>query len=177
MEERERSLRENQERYRSFIEQSTEGIWCFELHKPIPTDLEPNEQVERFYRDGYLAECNNAVATMHGYTQAEEILGARLDDLFPSSISENIEYLRTFIRCDYQLTDAEFQEVDSHGNTKHFLSNLTGMVEDGSLVRIWGTQLDITKRRRAEEALKQSELLYHTVIEQATENIFLVDVE
>lgn len=36
---------------------------------------------------------------------------------------------------------------------------------------------DITERKRAEQALKQSEELYRTVIEQATENIFLVDVE
>ena len=36
---------------------------------------------------------------------------------------------------------------------------------------------DITERKRAEEALKQSEQLYRTVIEQAAENIFLVDAE
>jgi PAS domain S-box-containing protein len=36
---------------------------------------------------------------------------------------------------------------------------------------------DITERKQAEQALKQSEELYRTVIEQATENIFLVDVE
>ena len=35
---------------------------------------------------------------------------------------------------------------------------------------------DTTQRKRAEEDLKQSERLYRTVIEQATENIFLVDV-
>ena len=36
---------------------------------------------------------------------------------------------------------------------------------------------DITERKRAEGALKESERLYRTVIEQATENIFLIDVE
>jgi PAS domain S-box-containing protein len=36
---------------------------------------------------------------------------------------------------------------------------------------------DITERKRAEEALKQSEQLYRSVIEQAAENIFLVDAE
>ncbi len=36
---------------------------------------------------------------------------------------------------------------------------------------------DITERKRAEEALQSSEELYHTVVEQAAENIFLVDVE
>ena len=36
---------------------------------------------------------------------------------------------------------------------------------------------DVTERKQAEEDLKQSEKLYRTVIEQATENICLVDVE
>src|SRR5918999_4331718 len=36
---------------------------------------------------------------------------------------------------------------------------------------------NITERKRAEKALKESEWLYRTVIEQAKENIFLVDAE
>src|SRR5918911_1488614 len=177
LEERERKLRESEERYRSFIEQSTEAIWLLELEKPVPTDLRPDEQVERFYRHGYLAECNDAMARMYGYTRAEEIVGARIGDLFPPSIRQNVEYLKAFVRSGYRLTDTEFEEVDRHGDTKQFLSNLTGIVEDESLVRVWVSQRDITERKRAEEALKQSELLYHTLIEQATENIFLVDTE
>src|SRR5918999_453326 len=112
----ERGVRESEERYRSFVEQSTEGIWRFELEEPIPTDLTPDEQVERFYRHGYLAECNNAMARMYGFDRAEEIVGARLGDLLPSSIPENVEYLKTFVHSGYQLTDAESQEVDRHGD-------------------------------------------------------------
>src|SRR5919202_1560168 len=177
VEERERRLRDSEERYRSFIEQSTEGIWRLELEERVPTDLRPDEQVERFYRHGYLAECNDAMARMYGYTRAEEIVGARIGDLFPPSIRQNVEYLKAFVRSGYRLTDTEFEEGDRHGDTKHFLSNLTGIVEDESLVLLWVSQRDITERKRAEEALKQSELLYHTLIEQATENIFLVDTE
>ena len=36
---------------------------------------------------------------------------------------------------------------------------------------------DITEQRRTEEALRQSEELYRSVVEQAAENIFLVDVQ
>src|SRR5215216_1552490 len=150
--ERERGVRESEERYRSFVEQSTEGIWRFELEEPIPTDLSPDEQVERFYRHGYLAECNDAMARMYGYTQAEEIVGARLGDLLPSSIPENVQYLKDFVRSGYRLADAESQEVDRHGNTKYFVYNLTGIIENESLVRVWGTQRDITERKQAEEA-------------------------
>ena len=49
--------------------------------------------------------------------------------------------------------------------------------EAGRAVRFIGTVLDTTERKKNEEALKQSERLYRTVIEQARENIFLVDIE
>ncbi|MDQ3864533.1 MAG: PAS domain S-box protein, partial [Actinomycetota bacterium] len=37
--------------------------------------------------------------------------------------------------------------------------------------------IDLTERKRQEEALRQSEALYRTVVEQAEENIFLVDAK
>src|SRR5215208_1299417 len=152
LEERERSLRESEERYRSFIEHTTEGIWRFELEEPVPVDLPVDEQIERFYRHAYLAECNDAMARMYGYAQAEEIVGARLGDLLPSSIPENVEYMRAFVRSGYRLTDAESQEVDRHGNTKYFSNNITGIVENESLLHVWGTQQDITERKQGERA-------------------------
>src|SRR5829696_10220448 len=169
--ESERVVRESEERYRSFIEQSTEGIWRFELEEPIPTDLTPDEQIEAFYRRGYLAECNDAMARMYGYTQAEEIVGARLGDLLPSSIPENVQYLKDFVRSGYRLADTESKEVDCHGDTKYFLNNLIGIVENGSLMRAWGTQRDITERKQAEEELRESEERFRGTFEQATVGI------
>ena len=117
----------------------------------MPINLAPNEQIERFYRHCYLAECNNVMARMYGYSRAEEIVGARLNDLLSSSIPENIQYLRDFVLSSYRLTDAESQEVDRYGRTKYFLNDLTGIVENECLLRVWGTQRDITERKQAEE--------------------------
>src|SRR5918992_2508518 len=171
LEERERGLRESEVRYRSFVEQSREGIWRFELEEPCPTELAPDEQVERFYRHGYLAECNDAMARMYGYARAEEIVGARLGDLLPSSIPENVQYLKDFVRSGYRLADTESQEVDRHGGIKYFLNNLTGIVENGSLMRAWGTQRDITERKQAEEELRESEERFRRTFEQAAVGI------
>ncbi len=151
----ERTLRDSEERYRVFIAQSSQGIWRYELEEPVSVDLPEDEQIDLFYKSGFLAECNEGMARMYGLQTPEELLGVRLGDLLPRSDPHNIEYLRSFIRSGYQLNGAESHEVDKEGNPKYFLNNLMGVVEDGRLVRVWGTQLDITDRKQLEEELRR----------------------
>ncbi|HKH12434.1 MAG TPA: PAS domain S-box protein [Rubrobacter sp.] len=149
----EEELRRSEERYRTFIDQSTEGIWRFELEVPMPVDLPEDEQLDYFYRHAYLAECNDAMARMYGLGSASELVGARVGDLLPRSEPENVEFLRTAARAGYRLKDGETKESDREGNERVILNNLTGVVADGRLVRVWGTQRDVTERKEAEEQL------------------------
>ncbi|HJU55959.1 MAG TPA: PAS domain S-box protein, partial [Pyrinomonadaceae bacterium] len=147
----EREQRKSEERYRAFVRNSSEAIWRFELEVPIPTSLPVDEQIELCYRHGYLAECNDAMALMYGFSHAEQIVGARFGDLLVRDDPKNVEFLRTFIKSGYRMTEAQSHEVDRDGNPKYFLNNLVGIIEGGLLLRAWGTQRDITERQLAEE--------------------------
>jgi PAS domain S-box-containing protein len=161
------SLPTAEERYRAFIHNSTEGIWRVEVEQPVPLSLSEDEQLEAFWNQGYLAEANDAFARMYGFETASELLGARLGDLLIRSDPTNEAYLRAFIRAGYKLSDAESVETDREGNIRHFSNTLTGVIEDGCLIRAWGTQRDITAQKRLEEALRESEERFRAVFEQA----------
>ncbi len=173
----EQALRESEERYRAFIEQSAEGIWRFELEQPISPDCTQDEQIEQFYQYGYLAECNDVMAQMYGFSRAQEIVGVRLPDLIVRSDPHNIEYLRSFIRSGYRLNDAESHEVDKQGLAKYFLNNLVGIVENGVLVRAWGSQRDITERKRVEEALQETNQTLQALIQASPLAIINLDAD
>jgi PAS domain S-box-containing protein len=168
----EAALRRSEERYRAFVQQSSEAIWCFEAGAPIPTDLPEDEQVACFLRDTYLSECNDAMAQIYGFHSSSEIVGARLADLMDRDDPGNNAMLRAFIRSGYRLTDAETHGRGHQGTRRIFLNNLVGIVEDGRLMRAWGTQRDITAQRGAEEALRRSEESLRSFVDNAVFGIY-----
>ena len=153
----EAALRASEERYRAFVEQSTEGIWRFENDPPIPVHLPAEEQIALLYQRARLAECNDAMARMYGHASADEMVGRQMHEITPQDDPMNLAYHRAFIACGYRLADWETRDVDKDGNVKYFLNNETGIVEDGLFKRAWGTQRDITERRRAEEERREQE--------------------
>ena len=163
--ETETALRQSEERYRAFIEQTAEGVWRIELPNGVPQNLPIDEQIDRFYADAVLAECNDAMAQMYGYSKASDLIGARLGDLLPRSDPNNQEFLRAFIQSGYRLTDAESHERDREGRERYFLNNLIGIVADGRIVRAWGSQRDVTLSRQAEAELQRSEARFRSLFE------------
>lgn len=148
---------QNEERYQAFIHNSNEGIWRCELDEPIPTNLPAVRQIALMYERAYMAEANEAMAAMYGFDSIDPLIGLRLDQLLVRDDPRNTEYLQAFIQADYRLSGVESHEIDRQGRDKYFRNSLVGIVQDGAVVRAWGTQQDITEQHLAAEALRKSE--------------------
>jgi hypothetical protein len=128
-------------------EVTTEATWRFHHEQPLDITLPEDEQIEHLYLYSVLAECNDAFARMYGFRTAADVVGTRLVVFLPPSNTQNVAYLRSFIRSGYRLEDADSQEIDRYGHTKYFVNNLVGIFERGQLVGAWGTQRDVTDSR------------------------------
>ncbi|MEL7351733.1 MAG: GAF domain-containing protein, partial [Cyanobacteria bacterium J06560_5] len=106
----------------------------------------------------YGAEANAAFTAMYGYQNPAEMIGWRLTDIHVEASEQNTKFLNDWLaNPDCQISNSESEEIDVDGNIHYFLNNVTGIVEDGYLVRVWGTQTDITELKQAQKAQEAAE--------------------
>jgi PAS domain S-box-containing protein len=175
-------LRRREEDYRRFVTQSSEGIYCEEMAEPIPLDLPVDEMILRMRHDAHITECNDALAKMYGFEKAEALIGKHLAEMLVPDDPKNLELMREYVRSGFRVLDRKSHETDKHGNPKVFCNSMTGIVENGKLVRTWGIQRDVTEwvklgeeRNKAEDALRKSEERFRVALKDSPIGVFTQD--
>ncbi len=178
----EEDLLRREEDYRLFVAQSSEGIFREELDVPLPVDLPQDELIQQILDGSYMAECNDAMARMHGFTSGVELLGKRLTGMLLPGDPRNVEMTREYVRSGFRVLDRESHELDVHGSRKIFRNSLIGIIENGKLVRTWGIQRDVTEQLRletartaAEAALRKSEERFRVALKDSPITVFNQD--
>ncbi len=151
------ALRESEERYRAFVEQSSEGIFRMEYNPPVPANLPIPEQLAMGMKNGYLAECNDALAKMYGRASAKELMGKPLSEFLVLNDPVTRQFMEDFIRSGYRTMDQESREMDAQGVKRIFRNTMAGLVVDGYWVRTWGISRDVTERMHLEEQLRNAQ--------------------
>ncbi len=144
-------------------DENLEGIWVFEMEKPITISAPPDEILEHFKNHSYMSECNDALAAMYGFEDVRRLVGARLTQLIDFSDQSRVNNLLRFIKNGLRSTLVETREFNRYGDTRYFLNNMEGIIENGIVRRVRGIQVDITPLRQAEENMRQLAMLVENV--------------
>lgn len=148
-------LKISEERYRSFVENSSELISRFELERPIDISLPVEEQIKQIYDFAKLSECNLAFVKNFGFSSMEEMRGYPLGRLLPYLSETNRELIKEFISNGYTIKNFESQELKSDGSVIYFLNSFVGIVENNKLTRIWIVKRDITELKKLNLELEE----------------------
>jgi PAS domain S-box-containing protein len=147
------ALRESEERYRILAENSLAGIYV--------------------YQDGKFVYVNRRTTEVMGYLEHELIGKSPLILVAP----EDLEKVRDIAAARRQGKQApsqyEFRALTKTGKVIWTEALVTDIEHDGRPATLGNVQ-DITDRKKAEEALRESEEKYRIVVENAGEAIFVV---
>ena len=133
-------------------------------------------------RAGRYVLANQAMAHVHG-TTPQEMLGRTDRDYVDVGITTATEVQR-FRTDDRKVIDSgeavfvvEEMFTLPDGSVRHFQTTKAPLDVEGHGVCVLGVALDITERKRAEDALRESEAKYHTLFESANDAIVIADAE
>lgn len=138
------SLRRAEERYRAFVATSTEGIWRIDVIPPLPTHWPAEQQVAHLISHAVTVEANEAMARLQGQPDAASMIGRPVRDFVPRE--QLAETWRTFVEKGYRSEGPEYRVTGRDGEEIWAQASAVGMVEQGRLVRVWGTLRDVTDR-------------------------------
>jgi PAS domain S-box-containing protein len=142
-------LRQSEERFRVLSQEVVEGLLLSE--------------------NGRIIDANRSLTEMFGYA-LDELVGIDASELTPPDYREMVRH--RILKED--TSHCESRGLKKDGTVFPIEIRPRHLPYSGRRIRVTSV-IDLTERKRQEEALRQSEALYRKVVEQAAENIFLVD--
>ncbi|MCE1166162.1 MAG: ATP-binding protein [Bacteroidetes bacterium] len=145
-------LIQNERKYKSFIEQTSEGISYLEFAIPVDTREPADKKIENIYKYGFVSECNLAFAKMYGFENVTDVIGKKLIEFHGNDHNPlNIKAFIDLFESGYNIRNIITEELTADGKKTIFLNNSIGIIKDDMLLGIWGTQIDITERQKSHE--------------------------
>ncbi len=129
--------------------------------------------------DGKYVMANAALARIYGYDSPEELMQGLTDISRRLYVNEGRrdEFVRLMQEQD-TLSGFESQVYRRDGSVIWISENCRAVRDNnGVLLYYEGTVEDITQRQKAEENLRNSETLYHSLVETLPQNIFRKDID
>ena len=145
--------RSEDRRFQDLVENLNDVVYTTDLNAVI-TYISPN------------------ISRIGGYSPAEVIGRNFIEFVHPDDLPERIEQFQRIVAGVSE--PSEYRFVTKSGETVWAHTRARPVVENGRVTGIQGVLVDITDRKAAEEALRQSKERYRLLVENANDAIFVI---
>lgn len=125
--------------------------------------------------EGRLLDCNNAFVRMYGYSSKEEVLANPVAAFYREPAER--ELFLDHLRREGHVVNYECQQRRKDGSLLWVLEGATMLTDETGRKVIEGTAIDITERKQAELALRQSEERFATIFRHSPIGCAIVSLE
>ena len=139
----------NEQRYQTFVETISEGVWRIDLAEPVAREVSGREQADHILAHGRLAELNAAMARLL-WPNSVAPIGASVGELVPL---HGLPLFRAFVDAGHRLHGHEVAFRVPGEAPRSFSVNAVGQFEHGQLCAVWGSCTEITDRVEMERAM------------------------
>ncbi|MCH8844607.1 MAG: PAS domain S-box protein, partial [SAR324 cluster bacterium] len=150
----ENALRDSERRYRELIEYSLQGV--------------------SVNRDGKFLFCSQAMARMFGIDDPQTMVDRDVDSFYTAESNARRIERRANVLKDGTLVPAQLEAVRPDG-ARFWVESFTRKVDWQGAPAYFSVHVDITERKRAEEALKKSESHLASILDTAGDGIVTMD--
>ncbi len=137
-------LQQSESRYRAFVDNSQDAIWCYSINPPLPINLPRQELIDKVISSATLRDCNHVFSKIYN-TTPEQLFGMSFKETGTYSYADNIE---AFVDNNFRLSTEEIVWRNHSGNDVCLQISANGTIENEQLVEIWGVTRDTTERHR-----------------------------
>ncbi len=150
-------LRQTEEKYRNIYENATEGIF-------------------QTSTDGRFISANPSLARIHGYSSPEDLIKSITNIARQLYVNPADRFkLLNLLNMHGAVQNHEVQMYRKDGSLQWILMNVREVRDSaGTLLYYEGTMQDITRRKKAEAALIESEERYRTAIEHSNDGVAII---
>ena len=151
----EEALKESEEKLKTILENTRDVI--FQL-SPL----------------GIIQYVSPKVEEIYGY-KPEDLIGKHLKKTTPvSELPKALKVIKSVLLGKI-INNFEINQLDAKGKIVPMEINATPVRKDGKIITVQGIMRDITDRKRAEEALRESEIRFRSVAQSANDAIISAD--
>ena len=173
----EEALRESQEQLELFFSQSLDGFFFMMLDEPVQWDntVDKEKVLDYVFANGRVTKANDALIAQYGGTR-EEFIGRTLYSLFSHNLTGGREIIRQFFEAGRIHIENEYRKFD--GVPVWMEGDYICIYDSpGRIVGYFGVQRDISDRKQAEAALKESEERFRQLAENIESVFWMVNVQ
>ncbi len=172
-----KALMERERHLQLMFTQSLDGFFFMMLDEPVHWNKEVDKEriLDYVFEHQRITKINDAMLEQYGATR-EQFLGLTPKDFFAHDLAQGRETWRRFF--DKGRLHVETRELKFDGTPMWIEGDYICLYDDRERITgHFGVQREVTARKRAEQALKESEARYRGIIESQHDLIIRLDTD